>query len=277
MRLRPKIDLALLAALTAIPVCAGAGTAGAAQGVHATRASRVDLPAPAQFDLTLAEVSFRARGRAAKRAAGAARHRPSIRLGTRGPIGLDYVAGAITGFNVSGRPRALVLVVNRRPRGSLAPDLARIEVTVGAPRRLGRPLLRVLADPFTRPSGLTPALCDLPIRGAALAPGELRSLLARGSALPGFSAQAALAQAYNLVCRRPYDPAFAQAVTQGSVAACEVGHAGAPCCPPNAICSPPPCPPCPPCGPGPCPAGLERGRAAAIPCPLQSPPIACPL
>ena len=127
---------------------------------------------------------------------GAAHHRPSVRLGTRGPIGLDYVAGAITGFNVSGRPRALVLVVNRRPRGSLAPDLARITLTVSAPRRLGRPLPQVFANPFTRPSGLAPAICDLPIRGAALAPGELRSLLARGSALPGFSAQAALAQAY---------------------------------------------------------------------------------
>ena len=75
-----------------------------------------------------------------------------------------------------------MLVVNRRPRGSLAPDLARITLTVSAPRRLGRPLPQVFANPFTRPSGLAPAICDLPIRGAALAPGELRSLLARGSA-----------------------------------------------------------------------------------------------
>jgi hypothetical protein len=131
------------------------------------------------------------------------------------------------------------------------------------------------ADPFTRGSALMPALCNLPIRGASLAAGDLRSLLSRGPGLSGFRAEAAIAQAYDALCRRPYLPAFRQAVTHGSGPTCEVAVAG-PCCPPNALCLPPRCPPC-PCGPAPCPVPLLRGRQAAIACPLQSVPVACPL
>jgi hypothetical protein len=241
------------------------------------------MAAPAQFDLSLAEITFGAHARVAGEGSRRA-HRPSsIRVALPGPVGLDYVAAAVTRFTVRGRPRLLVLVVNRRPRGSLAPDLARIALKVTAARRLGAPVLVQISNPFTRPAvGLTPALCDLPIRGPSLTASDLRSVLgtspltAAAGPAAGFGVAAAVAQAYDAVCGRPYDPLFRQAVTQGSGTSCEGAQASMPsCCPPNARCLPPPCPPC-PCGPGPCPAPLGLGRSAVV-CPLQSQPIACPL
>jgi hypothetical protein len=275
MKLRVTVSLA--AALTAIGVCAVAASASQNSGTQAVRAWKKYVTAPSQFDLALAEISFGAPARVAGQATSVTRHEGSIRLDLRGSTGLDYVAGAVTRFSVLGRPRAFVLVVNRRPRGSLAPDLLRIGLTVIAPARLGDPLLWQISNPLTRPRGLTPALCDLPTRTGSLAPSDLRSVLSRGPALSGFSAGGALAQAYDLVCRRPYQQAFRQAVTQGSFPACETGTASfLPCCPPNAICVPPPCPVC-PCGTALCPAPIAAARKAAIACPLASPPIPCPL
>jgi hypothetical protein len=182
----------------------------------------------------------------------------------------------VTRFSVLGRPRALVLVVNRRPRGSLAPDLVRIGITVRAATRLGRPLLLQISDPLTRPSALTPSLCDLRALGGSLAASDLRSVLSSGPPLSGFSAAAALAQAYDLVCHRSYQQAFKLVVTQGSNLSCEAGRPGVLCCPPNAICVPPACPPC-PCGVTPCAAAVERAWKANMACPLASPPVVCPL
>ena len=165
----------------------------------APRVFKESVAAPAQFDLALAEVRFRRRAHAAGVRSSASRLARSIRLAVSGPTGLDYVAGAVTRFTVHKRPRILVLVVNRRPRGSLAPDLARIGVAITAARRLGTPVLSQVSDPFTRPrSGVpVPTLCDLPVSGGgSLAASALRPLLGRGAALEGFSAPAAIAQAY---------------------------------------------------------------------------------
>jgi hypothetical protein len=243
-------------------------------GARAMRSWPERIRTPAQFDLSLARVSFGARARVA----GKSTPRTSaLRLQLRGPSGLNYVAGAVTRFSVIGRPSALVLVVNRRPRGSLAPDLARIGVTVTAAARLGAPLVLQVSNPFTRPTGLTPALCDLPIRGAALTASDLRPVLSRGAAPAGFSAAAAIAQAYDAVCKRPSSASFRQAVTQGSVPPCETGRANAvACCPPNALCLPPPCPTC-PCTTAPCPLRPGPLTRSAVACPLASTPVACPL
>jgi hypothetical protein len=274
MKLRTTVSLA--AVLTAIGVCTVAASAAHTNSTPAVRSWKKYVAAPSQFDFALAEISFGAPARVAGQATSVTRHGGSIRLVLRGATGLDYVAGAVTRFNVLGRPRALVLVVNRRPRGSLAPDLARIGLTVLAAARLGDPLLWQVSDPLTRPSSLTPALCDLPTRGGSLAPSDLRTVLSRGPALSGFSAGAALAQAYDLVCRRPYQQSFRQAVTQGSLPACDTRTANVlPCCPPNAMCVPP-CPAC-PCGTAPCPVPLAAAGKAAIACPLASPPVVCPL
>jgi hypothetical protein len=234
------------------------------------------LTAPSQFDLTLAEISFGAPARVAGQATGRPRREGPMRLLLPASTGLDYLAGAVTRFSVLRRPRALVLVVNRRPRGSLAPDLVRIGLTVRATARLGDPLMWQVSDPLTRPSALIPALCDLPPGGGSLAASDLRSVLSRGPALGVFNAGEALVQAYDLVCHRPYQQAFRLAVTQGSGSACEPGRPGVLCCPPNAICVPLPCPAC-PCGTAPCPAPIVTARKAAIACPLASRPVICPL
>jgi hypothetical protein len=266
----------LLAAVAAIGASALEATASHSSGARAVRAWKEHLTGPSQFDLTLAQISFGAPARVAGQATSRPRREAPMRLVLPASTGLDYVAGAVTRFSVLGRPRALVLAVNRRPRGSLAPDLARIGFTVRALGRLGDPLLWQTSDPITRPSALTPALCDLPTLGGSLAASDLRSALSRGRALSGFSAATALAQAYDLVCHRPYRPAFRLAVTQGSGTACEPVRPGTLCCPPNAMCAPLPCPTC-PCGAPPCPVPLAAARTALIACPLASASVACPL
>jgi hypothetical protein len=267
---------AVLVALMALPLGAGMGAANA-RSTNAHRQWRESIAAPAQFDLALLEVSFRAPRRLARSVATGSRLASSIRLGLPGPTGLDYVAAAATRPSVPGGPRALVLVVNRRPRGSLAPDLARIGFTVLAPRRLGSPVIRQVADPFTRPSpGLTPALCDLPVRGPSLTGSDLGGAVSRGVALSGYSPEASIAEAYDVLCGRPYDQAFRQVVTQGSPPICATGQANiVSCCPPNAMCAPP-CPAC-PCGTTPCAIPAGRSREALIACPLRATPIVCPL
>jgi hypothetical protein len=278
MSLRSSLPMLLAAPVALLTLGMGTGAAAVphAKNANTTRAWKESVVAPAQFDFSLAEVRFGrpARGASARVSRGVG----SIRIALRGATGLDYVAAAVTRASVLGGPRALVLVVNRRPRGSLAPDLARIGLTVTAPRRLGAAAVSQVSDPFTRIRiGLTRALCDVPTRGASLVPGDIRSVLSRGAALTGFSAEAAIAQAYDVVCRRPYEQAFRQAVTQGSGPTCEAGPAiVASCCPPNAICARPPCPPC-ACGSIPCATPLRTARQAVIACPLQTPPIACPL
>jgi hypothetical protein len=279
MKLHPALHRAAVltaigACITTSGICAASAWAANRSGAGAKRAWAEYIAAPAQFDFALAEVRFGAPVHAAR--GEASRVAGTMRLAVRGATGLDYVAGGLTRLGALGRPRALVLVVNRRPRGSLAPDLGRIGLTVTVARRLGRPLISQVSNAFSHPRRIAPALCDVPIRGALLTARDLRAVLRRGPALGAFSAAAAVAQAYDVVCRRPYDPAFRQAVTQGS-GPCE-GPRASPvaCCPPNALCLPPPCPPC-PCGPGPCPAPLARGRGAALACPLQPIPVVCPL
>jgi hypothetical protein len=283
MKLRRSLPL--LACVSTLGACSVAAAAPGHGSPSGTRVWHAYVAAPAQFDLSLAEISFGAPAHVASAGASRSTDKSSIRLALRGTSGLDYVAGAVTHFNVRGRPRALVLVVNRRPRGSLAPDVARIGLAVTAARRLGVPVLRQISNPFTRHVGLTPSLCDLPIRGASLTAGDLRAVLSRGLPLMGpqagdhqavFGAEAAVAQAYDAVCGRPYAPAFRQAVTQGSGPSCEPAQASGICCPPNAMCLPPPCPPC-PCATALCPAPVSPAPKLAIACPPASPPIACPL
>jgi hypothetical protein len=272
-----RLRLPALMALTALCGCVATAVA-ATNSPSPSRVWKVRVTTPAQFDLSLALVRFGSPGPVARPGARGSSPAGSMRLALSGPTGLDYVAAAVTRLALHGRPRALVLVVNRRPRGSLAPDLARIGLDVTAARSLGRPLVLQLANPFTRPSGgPIPALCNLPTHGVSLAPGDLRSVLSRGTALGAFSVETAIAQAYDVVCRRPYDPAFRQAVTQAAPPNCLTAQVSIiSCCPPNAMCLPPPCLPC-ACGPSPCAAQAGRIRSRAIACPLTTPPVACPL
>ena len=272
-----RFKAAALLALTTVCGCVGPAAPATASLVQ-TRVWKERVTAPSQFDLSLAEVRFGAPTPVARPGARGSQASGAMRLALSGPTGLDYVAAAVTRSALHGRPRALVLVVNRRPRGSLAPDLAGIGLAVIASRSLGPPVVLALANPFTRPSaGPIPSLCNLPTHGVSLAPGDLRSVIRPGSALGAFSVEAAIAQAYDVVCRRPYDPAFRQAVTQAAPPQCLTAQVSIiSCCPPNAMCLPPPCFPC-ACGPAPCAAQTGRIRTNAIVCPLATPPVACPL
>ncbi len=267
------------AAALALAALAGPGAAAPAP----TRTSTVALTAPAQFNLTLAAVGFR----------GGSGQPLRLRLG-QAP-GLYFVAAALVRRPVAGGPRALVLAVNRRPRGSLAPDRRSLGLAVTGARRLGGAVVRQVADPLPRPvggGGFPAAVCGPAGKRRTLAAADLRALLRAGPALPGFGAADAVAQAFDLVCGRPADPAFARAVS-GCGSSLVAG-----CCPPNALCAvpvtpaptpapapsptptpvpPPACPPCPrppPCGPlVACPLGSVRAWAA-IACPL-APAVAC--
>lgn len=155
------------------------------------------------------------------------------------PFGANYIAAATPRRGTPGTLRVLVLIVNR-PSPLLDP--VAVSLRLRARRSWGSPLIWKLSDPFGHPSGgLTPALCDVPLGGPALAASQLRALRSQGVALVGFDAAGAVAQAYDVACGLPYEADFAQDVTA----------------------TPAPRPPlCTPCDPAP-------GYA----CPLQQPDI----
>ncbi len=217
---------------------------------------------PAPNDLTLAEISFHGSW-------------PGVRISTRalrlsvlGSFGDDYLAVGAVGRREASGPRALVLIVNR-PSPLLDP--ARVRLLLRTPVSLGRPVVRVLSDPFTRPGGSSPpALCNLRLHGAALSASELLTLHTRGQALAGFDAASALAQAYDVVCELPHASSFEQAVERSAPST------PAPVAPEPPITTPTPTVPTPVppvgklpgegCEPKPgyaCPAGV--GRAAVAP------------
>jgi hypothetical protein len=264
----------LVPVLLAAALALGGAVPAAGQRGPATRTWSVRLTAPAQFDFTLAEVRLHA-------ATG-----PVPRLSLGQGAGLYYVAGALVRRPPGGGRRALVLVVNRRPRGSLAADRLRIGLRVALARGLGAPVLRQVVDPLTRPAPgpHPPTLCGLTRGAAALAPGALRGVLRSGTAIPGLDTAGAVAEAYDVVCGLPHTASFVGAVSQGCPAGLVAG-----CCPPNAMCAAPPtgppapppppppppppaCPPCPPCLTAACPLGGASSARVRV-CP--PPPVAC--
>ena len=233
-----------------------AGATGAS-GVRATHTWHVSLRAPAQFNLTFAELRFAGRGA------------PALRLSlTRAP-GLYYAAGALVRKPTSGGPRALVMLVNERPRGSQAPDRATIGLHVTGATALGAPSLREIVNPFPGLVGRasTTRLCGL---GSGHGAAFLSKLLSAGHPLAGFSSVAAVADAYDVACGLPYDPAFRRAVT-GCTTTLVAG-----CCPANAMCaapSPAPTPPTP--SPTPTPPPPTPTPIPTPVCPCQFPPTTC--
>jgi hypothetical protein len=196
-------------------------------------AHRVPVRAPAQFEVTVAQIRY------------AVPHgsRPALRLALGGPTGLNYVAAALPRHQPRDAVVALVAIVNRRPRGSLAADLAQVVLRTRPTRALGAPRTSQAMNVLTAKPATTPPACAL----GPLAVGDLRFALRVGSPPPGFGARATIAQALAAACGRPVDPAFRQAVA-----------------PPASPTPPPHCPP--PCRP------IE----ARMVCPLETPPAICP-
>ena len=257
--------LGSLALLTAWAVTAevapSAGTRLSRAGLAAASRSWQLTLSPAPGEFSLAEINFHGSGRQRISAR-------SLQVAVSGLFGDDYLAVGAPQLATSGAPRALVLLVNRP---SPLADPVSVHLRLTALRSLGAPLVRTLADPFTRPAGApTPALCNLPVHGSALSASEVRPLHARGQALAGFDAASAVAQAYDVVCGLPYASSFESAVRQPSSAAPSPAPPGSP--------SPaPPVPsPAPPVGrlPGEgcipthghaCPAAARSSSPAAVP------------
>jgi hypothetical protein len=202
------------------------------------QAHRVTVAAPAQFDVAVAQVRYAVpHGR-----------RPALRLALAGPTGVDYVAVALPRHQPKHAVVALVAVVNRRPRGSQAPDLAGILLSTRPSRAMRAPAVTQATNVLAAKPASAPAACAL----GSLTVGDLRFALRAGAAPPGFGARATIVQALNAACGRAIAAAFLQAVRPPAPKA--------PYPPP-----PSPCPPCPPFPPG----------KPAIICPTPA-PAACP-
>jgi hypothetical protein len=231
---------------TALVVSGAAALALAAPAGAATvkrtgaRSYSVTIGGAPQSDLTIARLDFRL--------GASARHptRRALRVTAAGPTGLNYLAAG----RLLPAPRtsltALVALVNRRPPGSLAPDLAFVRMRVAGARLTHRPRVSEVVGAFARRargSPVAPPMCSATPR--TLRAEDVAALLASGPVF-GFPPRGVLAQGFDAACSRPVDPAFERAVTA-------FGR-------------------CPPCGPpGPV------ARSAAIACPLGAQPtFVCP-
>lgn len=188
------------------PKAAADGAVASDAGVLAARRSWPLRMSAAPDDLALAEVSFphAARGQRISTA--------SLRVLVAAPFGDDYLAAGAPRLSSAGSRRALVLLVNR-PSALLDPVFVHVQLIANG--AMGVPVVRQLADPLTRPPGARArALCDLPLRGAALGASQMQPLASRGKALAGFDTAGALAQAYDIACGLAHSSAFERAVEQ---------------------------------------------------------------
>ncbi|MHB8531154.1 MAG: hypothetical protein ACYDC2_00385 [Solirubrobacteraceae bacterium] len=276
MRASRALPILIGAALLGLAAPAVARAPRAAAALVARHLTTFSL-APAPSDLTLAEVRFPRSGRQALKGA-------DLRLAPSGPLGADYlVLGAVL-HPGRGGARALVLLVNR-PTALLDP--ARVVLRLRSAGTLGPARPRSSANVLARSSSSPrAAVCDLPLGGKPLAAGGVRTLSAKGAALPGFSAAWALAAAYDAACGLTYPATFEQAI-QGAAepgGGCGAGASrqGTLCCPRNAMCAPLPGPPPEP-SPEPRPAPPPEPKPVPPPepphCPVCNPKpgYACPL
>jgi hypothetical protein len=234
------VALALLIALTA------SATATAATVTHTGRGKwRVEVTGPGQFDFTLARAEFRLSHR------DVVPHRAQL-AASPGPSGLNAVIVAKLRLAPLRWSEVYVLAVNRRPAGSLAPDLASIPVSL-AGRRLARaPALIERVNAFAAADAGMPPPKDL-CTGTENPPAGAFDVRAQAGAALDYPPDAAVSQALAAVCGRPVDPAFAAAVRGG----------GQPVPTPT---PPPGCPPCDPRMGRVCPA---NAAAVAIACVQQ--------
>ena len=203
----------------------------------AAQAHRIRVAAPAQFDVSVAQVRY------------AVPHgpRPALRLAFAGPTGLDYVAVALPRHQPRHAVVAPVAVVNRRPSGSQAADLPQVLLRTRPSRAVRAPTVTQSTDVLARRPATVPAVCAL----GPLAVSDLRVALRAGTPPPGFGVRSTIVQSLAAACGRATEPSFLEAVA------------------PPAMPPPSPLPaPCPPCRPPP-------GAQPRIVCPVPAPGI-CP-
>jgi hypothetical protein len=127
--------LVLLAGLIALLACSAALARPA-------REHTVSITPPAQFDATLASVSY---ARAAR-----------LSAAPRAPVGLNYVAIAVPRQRAGAPARALVLVVNRRPRHSMVHDVGPLVMRLRTTRELEVPHVTPRAAVEGTPPAMSP-------------------------------------------------------------------------------------------------------------------------
>jgi hypothetical protein len=179
------ILICALVLAAALPALAAAPTA--------RRSWPLTVRAPAQFDATLARASFAL--------APGLRH-PGMSIALAGPNGLDYVAAARLRTQPARRLVALVVVINRRPQGSLAPDLVAINLRTRLGRALPKPSLVERVNVHGAPGPAPRGLCSTPPTGSLRA-GDLALLLSAGPKAPGGTPTELIAHAFDSACGRP--------------------------------------------------------------------------
>jgi hypothetical protein len=175
------------------------------------RAYEVTVNGAPQSDLTVVRLDFRL-GAYARRPT-----RHSLRVSVVGPTGLNYLAAGRLLPATRTTLTALVALVNRRPPGSLAPDLAFVRVDVAGARLTHRPRVGEVVGAFARrarAAAVAPAMCAQTAR--TLAARDVVGLLAAGPGF-GFAPRYVVAQSFDAACSRPVDPAFERAVRPGPV------------------------------------------------------------
>jgi hypothetical protein len=179
------------------------------------QAHRIRVEAPAQFQVTLAQVRY----------AVPSGPRPALRLAMAGPAGTDYVAAALPRHQPRHALVALVAIVNRRPVGSLVPDPSQIVLSTRPSHTLNAPRTSVATNVLAAHAPTKATACAL----GPLGVNDLRFAMRSGTPPPGFGARSTIVQALAAACGRAVDPAFRQAVAPAE---------------PIAPKPPPGCPPC---------------------------------
>jgi len=257
--LPPGFALAHAVAPAAVP--------GARVSAHA-RHTELSL-APAPGDLALVEVRFPHSARGQRIVHG------TVSVSVPGTFGGDYMAlGASFVSSPQGR-QAMLLVANRP---SPLFDPARVNLLLSTLTALGRPVLRTVENPLSRPSPVRAReLCDLRSRERMLGRSSFGWLQERGASPASLPPAWAISQAYDLVCSLPYSSVFlARVLGTATATQCAGGASlqGALCCPVTALCAP--APPLP--APEPIPPGLPPTPHPPVCVPCEPPPgSACPL
>ena len=171
------------------------------------RSYELTVPAPASPDLSVIRLDFRLGARAT-------RGRTPLWVAPRSD-GIDLAVAAGRLFPWRKRTLiAFVVVAHRHPRGALYPDVAEIRLGVGGARLTHRPVVEELANAFARRSSASPA-APAPCRDRA---GKVTDDMVRALGTSGpaweFPPAHVLAEAFDIACSRPVDPAFERAFTQ---------------------------------------------------------------
>lgn len=184
---------------------------------------RVQVKAPGPSDYALARISVKAP---------VGTH---LRIGSVGPHGADYLAA---GRMRHGHAAELQITILLLDRATDLMDPVDIELTLHMGRAVGRPYLEQVTDGLAARQSSPSALChphsgQVPLTGSAF-----EGLYSFGQPLPGFSAEEALAQGYDLSCGLPFQESFKRSVGEQANSTPPIPEPGPP------VKEPPSCGPC---------------------------------